>query len=243
VINNRQIVLNTLGIADYPAISVWQVHSADVAVFHNDGTWRTDWGRESYYFRGWRPEMIRKADAIITRERGVALVLSFADCTPLLFYDPIEQVIAIAHGGWRGTARGVVMSTLDAMQAHFGSQPEHIRVGLAPSIGACCYEVSEDVHELFLGTREFEERPTAKHYRERARESARFTSVALADGRMSLRLDVAESNRQQLLFSGVRTEHIEEMEICTSCYKDDFFSYRGHRGKTGRFPVAIALRG
>jgi purine-nucleoside/S-methyl-5'-thioadenosine phosphorylase / adenosine deaminase len=242
VIRNRQLALSSLGIADYPAVSVWQVHGADVATVTKQDGWRTDWSRDSYYFRSWEPAAVRKADALITQEQEIALALSFADCTPILFYDPVEQVIGIAHGGWRGTARGIVMATIDALQERFGCQPRNIYAGIAPAIGPCCYEVSSMVRDIFMGRQEFDERPIAERYRDRVCQSAQFTTVRMADGRESLRLDVQGTNRGQLLLSGILPEHIETLEICTSCQKEDFFSHRGHAGKTGRFPVVIALR-
>lgn len=242
VIRNRQLVLETLGIADYPALSVWQIHGADVAVFNHQDDWRIDWSQDSYYFASWHPDTIRKADAIITNETGVGLALSFADCTPLLFYDPVKHVIGIAHGGWRGTARGIALATVDAMCMRFGCQSRDIHVGIAPAIGPCCYEVSQTVRDHFTGEQIFPEMPTREQYRAPVQQSAQFSTVRLADGRESLRLDVQASNREQLMLAGILPEHCETLEICTSCHKDTFFSHRGHAGKTGRFPVVIALR-
>src|SRR5437879_6987164 len=122
---------------------------------------------------------MRKADAIITRQRGVTLSLSFADCTPILFYDPVQQVIGLAHGGWRGTARGIALATVEAMAARFDCQPRTILAGVAPSIGACCYEVSEQVQRFYSGEDQFDEMPTLERYRKLVRESAVFSTRQL----------------------------------------------------------------
>ena len=241
VIRNRTLALQALDLADYPSVTLWQVHGADVAIYDRSGEWRTDWAYHSYYERKWTPETIHKADALVTRERGVVLALSFADCVPILFYDPVQQVIAQAHGGWRGTARGIVTATVDTMREHFGCLPRDIRAGIGPAIGACCYEVSEAVRQLFLGHAQFDDRPTLERYRNLVRESAVFSTVSLAD-RTSLRLDLQATNRNQLLMAGLLPEHIEVMETCTSCANDLFFSHRAERGRTGRFPVLIALQ-
>jgi polyphenol oxidase len=241
VICNRQLVLQSLNIQQYPCITLWQVHGADIATFNYHDEWRTDWAYHSYYERTWTPSSIRKADALITRERGVGLVLSFADCVPIVFHDPVEQVIGIAHGGWRGTARGIVIATVEAMCTQFGCLPTNICAGIGPAIGACCYEVSEYVQQLFSGEQHFDDMPTRPHLRSLACESAAFTTLQLSD-RISLRLDLQETNRRQLLLAGLSPEHIEIAAICTSCNTERFFSYRNENGITGRFAVMMAQR-
>ncbi|MDQ6659381.1 MAG: peptidoglycan editing factor PgeF [Chloroflexota bacterium] len=247
ILRNRLLVLETLGIEDYPCATVWQVHSADVATLESGSwdDWRTDWSHHSYFIGEqeliWTAKPRRKADAIITKERGVALALSFADCTPVLFYDPVVEAIGIAHAGWRGTARGIVLATVEAMQQQFGCQLENIYAGIAPAIGPCCYEVSEQVQGLFLGQVQFDDKPTLERYQPLVCESAVF-SIEQVEGRESLRLDLWETNRNQLLMAGLSREHIELPQVCTSCNTDHFFSYRAEQGQTGRFPVVLALR-
>ncbi len=241
VARNREMVLEALGIVPQECVTLWQVHGVDVRVLDAGNKWRTDWGKRSYWEQAWTPETIHKGDALITRERGIALALSFADCTPIVFYDPIVQAIGIAHGGWRGTARGIVLATVEAMQQRFGSRAENILANIGPTIGACCYEVGEELQDLFCMRREFEERPVAEEYRKRVRESAVFSTKELPD-RQSLRLDLQATHRNQLLMAGIRPEHIEVANICTSCNKERFFSHRGEQGKTGRFPVVIQLK-
>jgi YfiH family protein len=240
VVRNRTRALQTLDVAAYPCITLWQVHGADIAIYNAQDEWRTDWAYSSYYEHSWTPQSIRKADALITKERRTVLALSFADCVPILLYDPVEQVIALVHGGWRGTARGIVAATLEAMHAYSGCLPHNIYAAIAPAIGPCCYEVSTDVQQLFLGQTQFETMPTQKRYRALINEAAVFSTVALPT-KTSLRLDLQATNRNQLLLAGVLPAHIETMEICTGCHTDRFFSHRREQGQTGRFPVLMAL--
>jgi len=252
ILPNRLLALRTLEIESYPCATLWQTHGADVAVFERDNwdDWRHDWGHRSYEVEGqeliWTFKPRRKADAIITRERGVTLALSFADCVPLVFYDPLQKVLGMAHAGWRSTARGIVAATVEAMSEQFGCKPHDIYVGIGPSIGPCCYEVSEQVQQLFQGRADVpfiapatwggatDWEPT--RYTNLVRESAVFSTLGL-----HLHLDLWKTNRNQLLMVGVLPEHIESPCICTSCHKDRFFSHRGEHGKTGRFPVIVAL--
>lgn len=240
VIRNRQLALQALQLSETPSATLWQVHGADVLTLDLAHEWRTDWANMSYYEHAWTPATIRQGDAIISQEREVAMALSFADCVPMTFYDPVQHVMGMAHGGWRGTARGIAIATVEAMQATFGSRPEDIYAGIAPAIGPCCYEVSQEVRELFMGEQEFSTMPTNPAHRERIQASAAFSKVQLPD-RLSLRLDLQETNRQQLLMAGLAAEHIEVMCICTSCHTEQFFSHRKENGKTGRFVVIMAL--
>ncbi len=240
VIQNRQKALRALGVYGLPSISLWQVHGAEVHSVDTSGEWRMDWSELSAYEQRFIPPIVRKGDGMITQEQSLVLALAFADCVPITFYDPERQVIGMAHGGWRGTARGIVMATVESMQERFGSQPHDIMAGIGPAIRACCYEVSQQLQEIFLGRQEFESEPTRAEYRGRVRESACFSTIRVADGE-SLRLDLQETNRNQLLMAGLVPEHIEVMPICTSCHTEWFFSHRKEQGRTGRFMVIMAL--
>ena len=252
-VRNRFLALQCLDLAEYPCATMWMIHSARVLTLHGDDwpDWGEDWPHSVYsldelgYPQGtrlqWTFKPRTKADALITRKRGVALTMSTADCVPLLFYDPATEAIGVAHAGWRGTARGIAAATVAAMRERFGTRPADLLVGVGPSIGPCCYEVSEEVRQLFLGLRAFEEMPTEEPLRALVAESAVFKTVELPE-RQSLRLDLWETNRRQLLLAGLVPDHIELPEICTSCAKDRFFSHRAEQGRTGRFPAILALR-
>ena len=241
VASNRQHALAALDIASYPSVTLWQVHGADVLTLDLREEWRTDWAYPSYFEPGWTPQSIRKGDALLSQERHTAIAFSFADCVPITFYDPVQHVIGIAHGGWRGTARGIVLATVEAMGERFGSLARDIYAGIGPAIGPCCYEISQEVQDLFIGQKAFSEQPTREDYRDKVRESAVFSVKHLQD-KMSLRIDLQATNQNQLEMAGVHPERIEVMGICTGCNTDLFFSHRMEQGKTGRFAVIMALQ-
>jgi polyphenol oxidase len=252
-VRNRFQVLQSLDIAEYACATMWMIHSARVLNLDEQDwpDWGEDWAHRVYaldelgYPTGTRLQWTFKprtqGDALITRKRGVALAMSTADCVPLLFYDPVTEAIGVAHAGWRGTARGIAAATVAALSEQFGARPADIRAGVGPSIGPCCYEVSEEVRELFLGQRDFEELPAEARWRELIASSVVFEMLQLPT-RESLRLNLWETNRNQLLLAGLAPEHIELPDICTSCEKDRFFSHRAEEGRTGRFPAILALR-
>ena len=92
---------------------------------------------------------VGEGDALITDRRGVALSVRTADCFPILLVNRHRRAVAAVHAGWRGTAAGVVVKTLERMRVEFGSQPEDLYAAIGPGVGVCCYEVGEEVARLF----------------------------------------------------------------------------------------------
>ena len=53
-----------------------------------------------------------KCDALVTSDKSLILGITTADCLPIIFYDPKNQVIGIAHAGWKGLVKGVIQNTV-----------------------------------------------------------------------------------------------------------------------------------
>lgn len=159
------------------------------------------------------------ADGAVSDVPGLMIVMTFADCVPVLLWDPNRGACGFVHAGWRGTALRVASSAVNAMVAEFDVDPRNIRAVIGPSIGPCCYEVGDDVWN------------TMAH--------AYPTLEARPDHD---RLDLWKSNRQDLLSAGLADTHIETSGTCTSCHTDRFFSHRAEGGQTGRFGACIGLR-
>jgi len=104
-------------------------------------------------FTAERPGGVGEGDALVTRTPGVAVSIRTADCFPILLADPDTHAVAAIHAGWRGTAAGVVTSTLARMRSEFGTHAENVYAAIGPGIGPCCYEVGVDVAQQF-GMRE-----------------------------------------------------------------------------------------
>jgi polyphenol oxidase len=158
------------------------------------------------------------ADGVVTRAPNLSLMMTFADCQPLLAYDPARHILGVAHAGWRGTLDGMALSLVRAMEAE-GSRPGDLLVGLGPAIGACCYEVGEEVAVQALTW------PRGGEW--------------LRPGQNSRpHLDLSAANEAILRAVGV--QHIERADLCTACRTDLFFSHRAER-RTGRFALVASL--
>lgn len=205
---NHHRMYAALGLDETRACTVWQVHSADTVVV-----------RQRVPGRRW----LARADAMITDRPGVPLAMRFADCTPILLYDPLRHVAGIVHAGWRGTVLGAAPNAVRAMQEAFGTAPADLQVGIGPSIGPERYQVGEEVVDAV-----------------RAAFGTLDELIArAADG--SAYLDLWAANRLALERAGVG--QIEVAGICTATRTDEFFSHRAERGRTGRFGAVIALAG
>jgi len=96
-----------------------------------------------------KPGCVGEGDALVTREIGVAISVRTADCFPILLADPETRSVAAVHAGWRGTAAGVVRTSLDRMRSEFGTDQRNVFAAIGPGIGACCYEVGVEVAKQF----------------------------------------------------------------------------------------------
>ena len=165
------------------------------------------------------------ADAIISDDRSVGLVVRAADCVPLLIADRRLGAVAAVHAGWRGTAARVVSATVHALEREFGSRPADLTAVIGPAIGVCCYEVGSDVVDAFAA---------AGHERSLI---DRWFLLPPADRR--LRLDVPGANRDQLILAGVPEEHIHVSGLCTAMHLDVLTSYRAEKELAGRIAGVI----
>lgn len=208
--DNRHRMAEALDVRDEDVRTTWQVHSADVVVVRH--------GQQ-------QPYPLPRADAIITPDARVPLAMRFADCVPLLFYDPVQRVLAMAHAGWRGTLAGVGPATVATMRDAFACNPEGIIAGVGPSIGPDRYEVGPEVVE---------------QVRDTFGDSA-DTLVRASERAGHGYLDLWEANRLLLNSAGVVT--IEVAAMCTAKGVDEWFSHRAEKGQTGRFGMLAVMPG
>lgn len=207
---NREKVCRALGVDAASLVVGEQVHGTNVA--RVDAAHRGRGARRAV-------DAIPGVDALITDSPGVVLFGLFADCVPVLLYDPERRAIGLAHAGWKGTVGHIAGGTVRAMANAFGSRPQACFAAIGPSIGPCCYEVGQDVAARFQ-----EADATVVHRR--------------GNGYY---VDLWTANVRQLEAAGVPTDQITVARLCTRCVKEQFFSHRGDGGRTGRIAAAIGL--
>lgn len=207
VIANRRAIADALGWPFEAWTCAEQVHGCRVVRVTGD---ERGMGRLS------RQSAIQDADALITDEPDILLTMFFADCVPLYFYDPEHEALGLAHAGWKGTVDDVAGETIRAMSEAFGTAPAQLFAAIGPSIGACCYEVDDNV---------------MNRVREVVPDDESF-HVPSSEGKS--RLNLKEINKHLMIKAGILPSRIELSGWCTSCSTDLFFSHRKERGQTGR---------
>ena len=213
---NYRRIGECLGIDMDQAVLSHQVHKTDLYMVTEE-----DKGR------GIRPgkERLFEIDGLMTREKGIPLVTFFADCVPLIFYDPVKRVIATSHSGWKGTVGKIGAKTVEAMEEKMGCRREDILAVIGPSICQNCYEVSEDV------ALQFEAAFTGEQYEK--------MNIKKANGKYQL--EKCKANEYILMDAGIKKEHLAVTDLCTCCNPDFFFSHRASQGKRGNLSVILCL--
>ena len=161
-------------------------------------------------------------DALVTSAPGVSVMVFTADCTPILFWDPVTGAVGAAHAGWRGTAADIAGKTVQTMVDAFGCRPEDIRAAIGPNIGFCHFETGEDVPQAMLaafgaGVAEYIRPVGEKYY-----------------------VNLKEINRFALNRAGV--SHVDISTDCTMCSTDRFWSHRATQGKRGAQGAVIQCK-
>ena len=155
-------------------------------------------------------------DAIVTSRADLAICIKTADCVPVFIVDQVKKVIAVVHAGWNGSALGISAKVIRLMQKQYDCLPQDILAAIGPSIGKCCYEIDQ---------------ATADAFRQQNNSDLFLQQGPKKDKWM---LDLPETNRRQLLETGVSEINIGVSGYCTACNHDMFFSHRGSGGITGR---------
>lgn len=163
-----------------------------------------------------------ECDAIVTNDPGTALMIYTADCTPMLFHDPVTGAVGAAHAGWRGTASAIGAKTVRAMVENFGCDPADIRAAIGPNIGFCHFETDADVPQAMRDAFGDAVEPFIR------RAGEKYC------------LDLKAINALILRNAGV--VHIDISESCTVCEHTRFWSHRYTKGQRGSQGAIIVCK-
>jgi YfiH family protein len=162
---------------------------------------------------------VGEADGLVTDLPGVGLMIQQADCQAVLLFDPVKEVIAAVHCGWRGSVQGILEHVVRIMMKNYGTAPGDLHAVISPSLGPCCAEFVNYRRELPQAFQQF--MVGSNHF------------------------DFWRISRHQLVACGMAEGRIRTAAICTCC-SDDYFSYRRavrcSSGVTGRNCSVIALK-
>jgi YfiH family protein len=187
VFENRRRLAGGVGLDTASVAMGWQEHGTELREW--EGRPEEDFGAPA--------ADLPHVDGHLTSARDVGLLVLVADCLPVALSSE-DGRIAMLHCGWRPLAGDIIAKAVQ----RFDQVPA---AAVGPGIGACCYEVGEEVLERFADL------------------------DGVANGRM---LDLRAVVERKLRAVGV--ERIEHVDQCTSCQSEVYFSHRRDGGVTGR---------
>lgn len=204
-------------------IKPWMVHGKRVQVVDRDFLAAEHVSVQGYpELKGARGYIeVPDTDGLVTDVPGVALVTTHGDCIPVWTYDPVRNVIGVAHAGWKGTMLGIAGELVSVMKEHYSCRPEDILAYIGPGIDKCCFEVMEDVCAQF-----------------RAQDPRMEDFIRVRDSEHWL-IDLKGINGMYLKDQGVEKTFVSPE--CTCCLADKYWSYRG-RKESDRMLAYIKLK-
>lgn len=93
--------------------------------------------------------LFKNTDGLLTDQKGKALIIKFADCTPILLYDPVRKIQANVHSGWRSTVKKISAEAIWQMIGKHGCKTHDIYAYIGPTIAQEDYEVGIEVYDAF----------------------------------------------------------------------------------------------
>jgi len=193
---NRELFFGSLSIPLNSLAVPGQIHSAVVSSVEEAGEY---------------PDR----DGLVTSTKGLALVVSVADCVPVLLYDPALPAVGAIHAGWRGSSQGIVARGVELMKEQFGAEPGRLIAYIGPSASECCYRVGEDV-------------------------ASRFPVPCVSRREDGIFVDLKGANLAQLLEKGVLRKNVEISPLCTIT-EETLHSHRRDGNRSGRMMAVISL--
>jgi len=151
---------------------------------------------------GWL--VLDRVDGHATRQSGVLLTVTVADCVPVYLAAPESGLVALLHAGWRGIADGILEQAVGSIGALAKVHHRDIVMHCGISICGNCYEVGSEVAECLSG------RPngTPTHVDLRSILAARAATLGVGAVTVSA--------------------------YCTAHHNDRFYSHRASKGRDGR---------
>ncbi|MGL5439173.1 MAG: peptidoglycan editing factor PgeF [Filifactoraceae bacterium] len=178
--SNYEILKEALNAKDKLLFSSNQIHSSDIISI-------TDLNQGDAYSYG---RTLPPVDGLITNLNSIILKTTYADCTPLLIYDPINKCQANLHSGWRGTVKKIGYLGVSRLSKEYNSNPANMIAVIGPAIGKASFEVEKDVVEQFKYTFDF------------------WQDVVTPKESNKYLIDIKETNKKILIAAGLKEENI-----------------------------------
>lgn len=194
--NNHEMLAKKCGYKKETVVHMKQIHSNIVKIINKNDNFANP----------------PTCDALITNKKDTPLMVMVADCSPILFYDPKQKIIAVAHAGRAGAFNNIIHNVIESFKDDFCSQTEDILVVIGPAICKNCYEVGDEIYK--------EAQKLDLLYAFEKKDEKQY-------------LDIRKILFQQLKDANILEKNIEISQICSQCNKH-YYSYR-QNSSCGRF--------
>lgn len=214
VLNNYKKICKSLDLEEKNVYRPYQTHTSCVKKIDNEmpGIFTKDF---------------QDVDGLITDKKEKILSLSFADCTPLYFYDPVKNVIGNIHSGWQGTYKEIAREAVRRLKEEYGCNPKDLICCIGPYIRKCSFEVDEDVKDMFF---------------EKFRNTGKIDEIIIkSENNFKYYIDTGLINKVILKEEGLDEKNIIDSKACTVCNNNKLYSYRIEKEKSGRNSSLICL--
>ena len=191
---NREILCKSLELSYSNLIVLPIVHSDNVLVLEKED------------------QEIPEADALITHLTNIPILITAADCVPILLYCHEKKVFGLVHAGWKGTAASIVEKAVISMQENYLARPSQIIAAIGPAIGQKKYEVSQEVADLLVNATE--------------------SDSIIDDTGIKPKADLKKANCLQLERAGVMKIFVSELD--TGAHTSLLYSHRIQGKRAGR---------
>jgi YfiH family protein len=206
---NRRRLMRALGMDGVPLVVPKQVHGERIVSLRTASAQSVEEFRE---------QAARGADALLLESRGVAAMLCFADCVPLVIVAPSGR-FTVVHAGWRGVENGIAVKALHKLmlgEPGLAVDASHVNVYRGAYIHAECFEVDSELHDMFVDMFGHGVAPDKTH------------------------IDLGRALDIELVKAGVSPDRIADVGQCTVCENARWFSYRAQGGVCGRHAALCA---
>ncbi len=149
-----------------------------------------------------------EGDGLITNKSNIALVTKSKDCNSIFIIDTKNKIIGNIHSGWKGTLHSIITIAINQMKEKYNSVSKDIKIVFNPSIRECCFEVDNDVYDLFI------KKYKDKSYYQKVGNKYHINLVK-----------IIKDDAKKL---GIKEENIIDNNICTLCNRKLFNSHRNN---------------
>lgn len=209
---NIKSIYKFLEIEPFVLYNGYQTHSGNIAIIND-----TNQGLESDFGR-YFPE----TDGLVTDKENIALITRFADCTPIILYDPVKRVHANIHSGWKGTLQRISANGIKTMMENYNSNPEDIISIIGPTIGKDEFEVDYEVKDLF------------------EKEFGYMKNIIRSKNNIKSLIDLKKINQSILLENGILEANIIIIDLQTMS-NEMLHSFRRDKERFGLMGVVTIL--